>query len=112
MLMSDDDYTLDQQDLLLMMADKLIKTGAHAIAPLRCDYGKCARSKGEPQLPSQLIIVFVLLLSLLILYFWLLLVNLVFPEPQINLSIFIEMLKCFTDKLECILRNNTKEGGI
>lgn len=47
MVMSDDDYTIDQHDLLLMMAEHLIKTGAHAIAPLRCDYGHCERSKGK-----------------------------------------------------------------
>ena len=45
--MSDDDYTIDQHDLLLMMAQHLITTGAHAIAPLRCDYGHCERSKGK-----------------------------------------------------------------
>ena len=44
--MSDDDYTIDQHDLLLMMAEHLIKTSADAIAPLRCDYGHCERSKG------------------------------------------------------------------
>ena len=47
MVMSDDDYTMDQHDLLLMMAEHLIATGAHAIAPLRCDYGHCERSKGR-----------------------------------------------------------------
>ncbi|XP_067950760.1 uncharacterized protein [Watersipora subatra] len=46
MIMSDDDYTIGQQDLLLMMAEHLIATEAHAIAPLRCDYGHCERSKG------------------------------------------------------------------
>lgn len=45
--MSDDDYTIDQHDLLLMMAEHLIKTSADAIAPLRCDYGHCERSKGK-----------------------------------------------------------------
>lgn len=47
MVMSDDDYTIDQHDLLLMMAEHLIKTSADAIAPLRCDYGHCERSKGN-----------------------------------------------------------------
>ena len=46
LVMSDDDYTIDQHDLLLMMAEHLIKTSADAIAPLRCDYGHCERSKG------------------------------------------------------------------
>ena len=55
MVMSDDDYTIDQHDLLLMMAQHLITTGAHAIAPLRCDYGHCERSKGK--VTSKMLIV-------------------------------------------------------
>jgi len=47
MVMSDDDYTVEQHDLLQMMSEYLISTEADAVAPLRCDYGHCERSKGE-----------------------------------------------------------------
>ena len=45
--MSDDDYTVEQHDLLQMMSEYLISTDADAVAPLRCDYGHCERNKGE-----------------------------------------------------------------